>query len=272
MPAGGRAEAATEHTRMPRTAERRVTALLLMMTALTGLVDSMTFLGLGEVFVANMTGNVAVLGFSLAGASGISGVLSLDALACFVFGALVGGRISARFDDHSRLWLGAVTAVQALLLSGALLLTMFALHDDLRAAVAAGGRLIDTQPSQADYALVSMLAVGMGLQHATAQRLARPEIPTNVLTTTITTFVIQTRLGGGHGSRGLRQLVGPALLLTSAAVGALGFLKVAVLFPLICGLALTLASLALATVGSAPAPAGSRQRAPAGVTPPSRPE
>ncbi|MCK9902606.1 DUF1275 domain-containing protein [Frankia sp. Cpl3] len=241
----GAAEGAT--ATVSRHAERRITTLLLTMTALTGLIDSMTFLGLGEVFVANMTGNVAVLGFSLAGASGISGVLSLDALLCFVAGALVGGRIGTRFDHHARLWLGTVTLVQAVLVATALIFAAFPLSEELQVAVDAGGRLIKTHSSPADYMLVSMLAFGMGLQHATAQRLARPEIPTNVLTTTITTFAIQTRLGGGRGSRGLRQLAGPALLLGSAAVGALGFLRMSTLFPLICGLVLVATSFGLVT-------------------------
>ena len=42
--------------------------LLVAMTVLTGLVDSFSYLLLGHVFVANMTGNVVFVGFALAGA------------------------------------------------------------------------------------------------------------------------------------------------------------------------------------------------------------
>ena len=42
--------------------------LLLALTVVTGLVDSFSYLVLGHVFVANMTGNVVFLGFALAGA------------------------------------------------------------------------------------------------------------------------------------------------------------------------------------------------------------
>ena len=37
------------------------------MTLVTGLVDAFSYLVLGHVFVANMTGNVVLLGFALAG-------------------------------------------------------------------------------------------------------------------------------------------------------------------------------------------------------------
>ena len=42
--------------------------LLLGLTVVTGLVDAFSYLLLGHVFVANMTGNVVFLGFAIAGA------------------------------------------------------------------------------------------------------------------------------------------------------------------------------------------------------------
>lgn len=44
--------------------------LLIAMTVVTGLVDAFSYLVLGHVFVANMTGNVVFLGFAVAGAHG----------------------------------------------------------------------------------------------------------------------------------------------------------------------------------------------------------
>ena len=38
---------------------------------LVGVVDAVSILSLGRVFVANMTGNVVFVGFALAGASGL---------------------------------------------------------------------------------------------------------------------------------------------------------------------------------------------------------
>jgi Protein of unknown function (DUF1275) len=46
--------------------------LLVALTAVTGLVDAFSYLELGHVFVANMTGNVVFLAFALAGVGGFS--------------------------------------------------------------------------------------------------------------------------------------------------------------------------------------------------------
>ena len=45
-------------------------ALLLILTAVSGVVDAVSILSLGRVFVANMTGNVVFVGFAIAGAPG----------------------------------------------------------------------------------------------------------------------------------------------------------------------------------------------------------
>src|SRR3984885_2729213 len=74
--------------------------LLVSMTLVTGLVDAFSYLVLGHVFVANMTGNVVLLGFAIAGTPGFSIAASLAAMAAFAGGALIGGRLSARHRDH----------------------------------------------------------------------------------------------------------------------------------------------------------------------------
>jgi uncharacterized membrane protein YoaK (UPF0700 family) len=52
-------------------------ALLLLLTVATGVVDAVSLLALGRVFIANMTGNVVFIGFALAGAPGFSLIASL---------------------------------------------------------------------------------------------------------------------------------------------------------------------------------------------------
>ncbi|MCL9759378.1 YoaK family protein [Frankia sp. AiPa1] len=94
--------------------------LLLTMAVLTGLVDATSFLGLGRVFVANMTGNVVFLAFALAGAPGLSADLSALALAGFLTGAALAGRIGRRWLPEQG-WLLVGLAVQVLLLGAALL-------------------------------------------------------------------------------------------------------------------------------------------------------
>lgn len=75
-------------------------ALLLALTVVTGLVDAVSILSLGRVFVANMTGNVVFIGFALAGAPGFSLAASLSALAGFVVGAGTAGRTVVRLRSH----------------------------------------------------------------------------------------------------------------------------------------------------------------------------
>jgi uncharacterized membrane protein YoaK (UPF0700 family) len=60
---------------------RRTVAALLTLTAVTGLVDAVSYLRLGRVFVANMTGNVVFLGFSADPRSGLSAAASMIAIA-----------------------------------------------------------------------------------------------------------------------------------------------------------------------------------------------
>src|ERR1700758_1758325 len=72
-----------------------LTPLLIVMTFVTGLVDAFSYLVLGHVFVANMTGNVVFLGFALAGAPDFSIADSLVAMAAFAAGALLGGGVGA---------------------------------------------------------------------------------------------------------------------------------------------------------------------------------
>src|SRR3989454_12028004 len=76
--------------------------LLLLLTVTTGLIDAVSVLGLGRVFTANMTGNVAFLGFVLAPVPGFSLVRSLAALAAFLAGAVIGGLLCIRVQGSRR--------------------------------------------------------------------------------------------------------------------------------------------------------------------------
>src|SRR5213082_985652 len=87
--------------------------LLVAMTLVTGLVDAFSYLVLGHVFVANMTGNVVFLAFSIAGVSGFSLWASAVALLAFACGALAGGRIATSTPAHRGRLLLRATAWEA---------------------------------------------------------------------------------------------------------------------------------------------------------------
>ncbi len=63
--------------------------LLVLLTIMAGLVDSVSYLVLGNVFVANMTGNIIFLGLGLGGGQGVVGKILSIALSvtCFCAGA-----------------------------------------------------------------------------------------------------------------------------------------------------------------------------------------
>src|SRR6202790_5629664 len=77
-----------------------LTPMMVALTVVTGIVDAASYLKLGHVFVANMTGNVVFLGFALAGAGGLSTAASLVAIGSFLIGAFAGGWLGARSATH----------------------------------------------------------------------------------------------------------------------------------------------------------------------------
>ena len=202
--------------------------LLIAMTLVTGLVDAFSYLVLGHVFVANMTGNVVFLAFALAGASGFSIPASLVALGAFVLGSLGGGLLGSRLGQHRGRLLSVTAALQTLLLSASAVLA------------ALSGNPVNASSS---YGLIIMLGVAMGLQNATARKLAVPDLTTTVLTLTIVGVAADSRLVGGGGSKAGRRLIAVAAMLVGALVGSLLIFHVSIVSPLVIAL-IVMASIA----------------------------
>src|SRR5579863_5785472 len=205
--------------------------LLVGMTLVTGLVDAFSYLVLGHVFVANMTGNVVFLAFALAGAPGFSILASLVALGAFVLGSLGGGLLGSRLGQHRGRLLSVAAALQTLLL---LVATVLA---------ALSGNAMSTGLSSS---LIVVLGVAMGLQNATARKLAVPDLTTTVLTLTIVGMAADSRLAGGSGSKAGRRLIAVLAMFAGALVGSLLIFHVSLVFPLVIAL-IVLAVIAGAT-------------------------
>lgn len=196
--------------------------LLVSMTLVTGLVDAFSYLVLGHVFVANMTGNVVFLGFALAGAPGFSIAASLVAMVAFAAGALLGGRLGARHREHrARLHSTAALAQATFVAAGVVL------------AILGGGH---PAPGYR-YALIAVLGLSMGIQNASARTLAVPDLTTTVLTLTITGIAADSTLAGGQGSKAGRRLVSVAAMLAGALIGAVLIRHTEVFIPLAIALA-----------------------------------
>ncbi len=190
-----------------------LTPLLVALTFVTGIVDAASYLKLGHVFVANMTGNVVFLGFALAGAGGLSATSSLIALGSFLVGARLGGWLVARNREHRGHILRSASSAQAVLIVLAFLLAL-SVSEPLGEA--------------ARYGLTALLAVAMGAQNASAQSLAVPELTTTVLTRTLTGIGADAGLAAGPGRKLGRRVVAVVAMLLGALAGALLALDVSV--------------------------------------------
>lgn len=193
-------------------ARRWAVGALLIMTFSTGLVDAVSYLRLGHVFVANMTGNIVFLGFSVSQDSGLPVVAPIVALASFVVGSFLGGLFSRLLGGTPRRWLGTALGCQAAgLTSTAVLLGTGVLRTD--------GRLL--------LIVVALLGLSAGFQNSTVRRLAPTDLTTSVLTQTITGLAADHRFGAGTGAKVPRRVGSVVAMLAGAGCGAL-FLEVTV--------------------------------------------
>ena len=184
----------------------RLTVLgLLALTFATGLVDSISVLVLGHVFVANMTGNVIFLGFWFVPHSGVDLTAAVVSFASFVAGAVIGGRLARWLDPSPRRWLTVALGAEVVAL-----LTLAALAATGILGYHGTGRLI----------LIVGLAVVFGTQSVTARRFGIQELSTTVLTATIVGIGSDSRLAGGTGDREKLRYAVVLTMCGGAVVGA----------------------------------------------------
>jgi uncharacterized membrane protein YoaK (UPF0700 family) len=178
-------------------------SLLLVLTVLTGVVDAVSILSLGRVFVANMTGNVVFIGFAVAGAAGFSLSASLSALGGFLVGAALGGLVVERLGWHRGRLVAVVSAGELVLVVVALL------------AVAAAGADLGTGDR---IGVAALLALAMGVQNAAVRQLKVFDLTTTVLTMTLTGVAADFR----HRDRFaiVRRLLAVGAMLVGALAGA----------------------------------------------------
>ncbi len=205
--------------------------LLHVATATTGLIDAISYLALGHVFTANMTGNVVFLAFAVAGAPGLSITRSLTALISFLIGALIGGNLATRLSEVSTpRWI-----TTALSLESALLL----------AATLAAINFRDLSGSSFQlYSIIVLTACAMGIRNATVRKMAIPDLTTTVLTLTITGLAADSRFAGGTSPRWRRRLLAVLVMFAGAASGTL-LLKRSLVLPLAIATLLSICCVAI---------------------------
>ena len=178
--------------------------LVLLLTGAAGYVDAVSYLALGRVFTANMTGNTVLLGLSVVLGDADGTGRSLLALGGFLVGGVAGAWIAYRGPSEEG-WPRGVTI--ALIVECVLLA---ALANDRSEVL--GVRVV-------------LAAVAMGIQSAAARRLDVLGVATTFVTGTLTSLVSLIARHGvlasasGHGKR-LLAAVWVVYVVGAMAAGA----------------------------------------------------
>ena len=150
-----------------------------MLSLAAGCVDAAGFLGFGEVFVANMTGNTVLLGIAIGQADSEAVFHAATALAGFICGVAAGALAVGRKQEGT-VWPGRVTVALAIEL---IALTVFAVVWLYTGAELAGGTV---------FLLISLSALAMGMQSSAVRRLGVPGVATTYITGTLTNLTEMT--------------------------------------------------------------------------------
>ena len=214
------------------------TQVLLVLTFVTGIVDAVSFLALGQVFAAMQTGNVIFLGLGVAGAAKAPVVAPLVALLAFIVGSGLAALLARRHPLRAGQGLGAGLATEVSLLA-------------LAAAVAAAVNVEAGKLSA--YSLIALLSLAMGLRNTMVRGFGGPNLATTVLNLTLTAITASSPLAVASNSDLAQRAAGFVVILAGAAAGGL-LLEASLTLPLACAAAITLAA-GLAHLRAQPQPA-----------------
>jgi uncharacterized membrane protein YoaK (UPF0700 family) len=199
---------------------------LLVLTFTTGLIDAVSYLGLGRVFTANMTGNIVLLGFGIAGSGGLPVLAPIVSLVSFLVGAGAAGVVVKRLARRHPLLVARALGIEVSLLAVA---GVIAAAVNVRAGHVSGG------------VVIALLALAMGVRNATVRQIAVPDLTTTVLTMTLTGLAADSRFAGGSGKGSVRRASAVVAMLVGAVAGAL-LLKSSLAAPLFVAAGLALAT------------------------------
>lgn len=175
---------------------------IILISLAAGSIDASSYLGLGHVFVANMTGNTVLLALALGGeGSGLSVLRNGVSLVAFAIGALAGAAfVSLRIDRRKKVAraeraVGDERAaremeewpkeVNSAICVEALILIIF--------GIAWSSLSYGQSPSSGElltYVLISLSAVAMGLQSVAISHLGIWGVVTTYITGTYTSFLV----------------------------------------------------------------------------------
>lgn len=202
-PGPGNRAGTGRHHDSPAVRARQILVVLLAVNS--GAIDAIGFLTLGGAFSSVMTGNMVLLGISVAHGDGALARNVGVALVCFVAGCALGARASGEPVPGEPVWPGPVRRV----LAGELALTVLLLIG----AVVTGPH----RGAGAQLALLGCAAAALGVQSSAVQRFGVAGLSTTYLTGTLTTVASRLALrepvrNVGHSATILGGLIAGAVL------------------------------------------------------------
>jgi uncharacterized membrane protein YoaK (UPF0700 family) len=174
MPRITNSPTSTERVTLLSEANRDVMILLLAWAA--GSVDAISYLALGHVFTANMTGNTLLMGMNAGQGHQLEALRSATALLGYFFGVAIGALLAKAGDRRER-WTAGVTLTLAV---EAVALGAFGLAWYFTGA---------SEASKPWYTLIAVSGMTMGLQSVAVRQLGIPGIVTTYITGTLTSLV-----------------------------------------------------------------------------------
>ncbi|MBA8823059.1 uncharacterized membrane protein YoaK (UPF0700 family) [Saccharopolyspora lacisalsi] len=179
--------------------------VLMGLTVLSGIIDAVSYLGLGRLYLGKMTGNIVVLGISTAQVPGFSLSAPGTALLSFLVGAVLGGRLRTDLGHTKFRWVTVALALEASLLAAS--------ASTAGVAAADGSGLTETEI----LVLIMLLAMAMGLRNATVRKLAIPDMTTTLITLTLADVAADSFLAGRRNPR-LNRRIGAVLSIFGGAL------------------------------------------------------
>ncbi|MFQ1062406.1 YoaK family protein [Bordetella trematum] len=174
------------------------------LTAICALLDVVCFMALGEVFASMMTGNLLLLAASVGtGADWDTLIRQMTPIVVFSAGAVLGGRLLRLPAPWKERRLGFVVEWLLLVIATLIALTF--------------------QPETDNWAgqsVVALLGLAMGVHGAMVRGLGVADLATNVMTTTLASWMSDTRAAGGNHKHSARRGMSIAVCLCSGVLGA----------------------------------------------------
>jgi uncharacterized membrane protein YoaK (UPF0700 family) len=206
-------------TSKPTPAARWRQNLLVLLAVVSGATDAIGFVALGGAFTSVMTGNMVLIGLSVAKSDGTVALRSALAIVLFMTGCVIGSRLAGQPADDDPLWPRQVTRA---------MWVEFAAFG----AYAIGWWLSGSHPiGNVQLVLLGANAIALGVQSSAVLRFGVSGLSTTYMTGTLTTMMAALAAG-----RHPRLVVPSAEIIAGLIAGAAAATLLAIYVPVVAPL------------------------------------